>query len=222
MTTDPRVREVGAIYDGAAESYDANHAIDRRSRRRSAVLDGIQLAAIDGARRVLEIGCGTGRLLVQARVDVRIGVDVSPGMLARARDRGLAVILGDAHALPFADRSFDAMISGKGVFRYLDTPRALAECARVLEPGGVLAIHQFGARTLSWSRAPPPGPGIEHLASVESLLGPAATAGFDPGAVRVFRSIRIAPYLLEIPRWLDRRIPWQLWSHCVAVLRRRR
>jgi ubiquinone/menaquinone biosynthesis C-methylase UbiE len=216
------IREVAEGYDEAAAFYDDRHTLTEASRRRNLVLDGIQLRAAGGARRLLEIGCGTGRLLEQAAAPVRVGVDVSPGMLARARARRLDVALADAHALPFPDRAFDAIISGKGVFRYLDTPRALAECARVLAPGGVLAIHQFGARTLSLRRDPPLPPSIRHLGSVGDLVVPARQAGFSPREVRRFRPVRIPPYLLEIPGWLDRRSPWQLWSHCVVVVERGR
>jgi hypothetical protein len=52
---------------------------------------------------------------------------------------------------------------------------------------------------------------------VNEILAPADRAGFRARAVHVFRPIRIYPYLLEIPRWLDRRAPVQLWAHLVAV-----
>ncbi|MCA9674618.1 MAG: class I SAM-dependent methyltransferase, partial [Myxococcales bacterium] len=70
-------------------------------------MDEVQLAATRGARAVLELGCGTGRLLAQVDAPVRLGIDVAAGMLAHARARGLAVARADAHALPFADDTFD-------------------------------------------------------------------------------------------------------------------
>lgn len=213
----PTPAEVARSYDQGAAGYDARHRADPRTVRRAELLDRIQLDAAVGARRVLELGCGTGRLLGQVTAPVRIGVDVSAGMLAEARARQLEVARADAHALPFADASFDAILAGKGVFRYLDLDRALAECVRVLRPGGVLALHQYAARTASLFGSPVPPPGVWHLASVAELVEPARRAGLAPRAVRVFRSIRIRPYLLEIPRWLDARSPLQLWSHCVAV-----
>src|SRR5690606_28633707 len=107
------------------------------------------LAAVRGRARILELGVGTGRLLADlARAPgtrTAIGVDVSAAMLAEAARKRLAVARADAHHLPFADARFDAILAGGGVFRYLDTPAALAECARVLVPDGVLAIHQFAA-----------------------------------------------------------------------------
>ena len=212
--------EIAAAYDAAAEGYDERHAADAPTRRRTAVVDGLQLAAVRGARRVLELGCGTGRLLAQVEASARIGVDVSPQMLRRAAARGLAVARADAHALPFADGAFDGVIAGKGVFRYLDPDRAFAECARVLAPRGVLALHQYGNRTISLRGRARPQPGLQELGSVEDLTAPAARAGLALQGIHLFRSIRIAPYFLRIPAWVDRRSPVQLWGHCVAILAR--
>lgn len=209
--------EIAAIYDHAAESYDARSAVDARSRARTARLDELQLAAARGARRVLEIGCGTGRLLAQVAAATRIGVDVSGEMLRRAAGRGLEVARADGHALPFLDGSFDAVLAGKGVFRYLDPARSFGEAARVLAPGGRLAVHQYGNRTWSPRGRARPEPGLFELAELDDLLEPARDAGLIPEQVRLFRSIRVRPYLLEIPGWLDRRLPVQLWSHCVAI-----
>jgi ubiquinone/menaquinone biosynthesis C-methylase UbiE len=210
--------EVEAAYDGGAAGYDDRHAADAASRRRAAIFDRIQLDAARGRRRVLELGCGTGRLLGQVDAPVRVGVDVAAAMLAGARGRGLDVARADAHALPCPDRAFDAILAGKGVFRYLDPGVAFAECARVLDAGGVLALHQYGNRTWSVRGQARPIPDLWELGSVADLLGPARRAGFVPVRVRCFRPVRIPPYLLEIPSWLDRRSPVQLWSHVVAVL----
>ena len=204
-------------YESNAAAYDERNAATPAARRRAAVLDGLQVHACAGARRVLEIGCGTGRLLAQVRAPVRVGVDPSPAMLERAIGRGLDVARADGNALPFADRTFDAVIAGKGVFRYLDPVRAFAECARILR-GGVLALHQYGNRTWSPRGSARPQPGLWELGSTEEILVPARAAGFHLRAVHVFRPIRIYPYLIEIPTWLDRRSPLQLWAHLVAVL----
>lgn len=209
-------------YDLVADGYDARHAANPRNVARTAVLDGLQLAAVRGHARVLEVGCGTGRLLVQVRAPVAIGVDVSAAMLAQARARGLEVLRADAHALPFADRSFDGIVAGKGVFRYLDAARAFAECARVLAPGGVLALHQYGARTWSVRGRIEPPRGVTHVGDAADIAGPARAAGLELVAFHRFRSVRLRPYLLRIPGLLDHpRLP-QLWSHCIAVLARRR
>lgn len=148
-------RAHAAAYERAADGYDQRH-LDERSRRRFHIIDRPQREAARHAQRVLELGCGTGRLLAALDAPVRIGVDISVGMLGRARQRGLAVVLADAHALPFADHSFEAVLAPKGVFRYLDPLSAMRECARVLAPGGQLVVHQYAARTWSPRSLVPP------------------------------------------------------------------
>ncbi|WP_428261166.1 class I SAM-dependent methyltransferase [Haliangium sp.] len=220
---------VAARYDAAAADYARRHG-DRRSERRFRVIDRPQMEAARGARRVLELGCGDGRLLTQVHAPVRIGIDVSAEMLRRARGRGLTVVRADAHALPFPDRSFDAVLAGKGVFRYLDYARAFAECARVLAPGGRLAVHQYAART--WTlrglvarvrgRTSAAGPHDRsdelHLCELDELITPARDAGFVLRTVHLWRSVRFSPYAVPIPT----RLPGRLWSHCVLSFDRRR
>jgi len=103
--------------------------------------------------RVLELGCGTGRLLKPlARVARVVGVDRSDSMLARARERlaGLKpgararLVRGDIRALPFAAASFAAVIAPYGMLQSLVSDRdlrdALASAARVLAPGGLFGV----------------------------------------------------------------------------------
>lgn len=92
--------------------------------------------------RVLELGCGAGmytRELLAA--DVVIAIDLSKRFLERAKANidGVSFARVDAHTLPFADLSFDAVVS-IGIFEYLDRPRAFAEIARVLRHGGPLVF----------------------------------------------------------------------------------
>lgn len=213
-----RRRAVADAYDAGAERYDERHG-DRVSLARARVLDAPLLDAARGAYRVLEIGVGTGRLLAQVRAAVKVGVDVAPAMLARARARGLQLARADGERLPFADRTFDAVLAGKGSLRYLDPDRALAEAARVLRPGGALALHLYGARTATLlGRRPSVEPGRWELARAADLVERAEAHGLRAVAVHRYRPVRIRPYLLAIPAWLDR-LPVQLWGHCVAVFR---
>jgi ubiquinone/menaquinone biosynthesis C-methylase UbiE len=213
----PAPAQVAAGYDAAAAGYDARHG-DRASRRRFAIVDGPQLAIARGAARVLELGCGTGRLLAEAEAAARVGIDVSPAMTRVARGRKLAVAVADAHALPFPDGAFDAVIAGKGVFRYLDYDRAMAACARVLAPGGRLGVHQYAARTFSprqllgRARAPEP----LHVEDLEELYAPARAAGLRCERTYLWRSVRLWPYAVRIPEWA----PGRFWSHCVLVFRK--
>jgi SAM-dependent methyltransferase len=94
---------------------------------------------------VLDIGCGTGRFLAQlAEIAKAWGVDSSPQMLEVARSRvGAAGLkLGSAEELPFKDGWFERATMWL-VAHLVDRPRAFAEAARVLEPGGRFAIATF-------------------------------------------------------------------------------
>ena len=104
----------------------------------------------------LDAGAGTGRMLelIAPHAGRAIGIDVSPDMLAIARDRLLRgniqnaqVRLGDTYRLPFPNGSaasgFDVVLFHQ-VLHYLDDPQhAVAEAARVMTPGGKILIADF-------------------------------------------------------------------------------
>ena len=96
------------------------------------------------ASAILDAGCGTGGNL--AHLDgsgARVGLDAAPEALAGCRSRGLArLVRGDASQLPFADGSFDAVLSLSVIYhQWVGEPtRALRELHRVLRPGGVLLV----------------------------------------------------------------------------------
>jgi ubiquinone/menaquinone biosynthesis C-methylase UbiE len=112
------------------------------------------IAATPGAT-VLDMGCGAGHasFAVAPYAKEVVAYDIAPQMLATvdgaARDRGLANIRtqqGAAETLPFADASFDWVISRMSAHHWHDVPLALAEVRRVLKPGGrVLFIDIAGS-----------------------------------------------------------------------------
>ena len=103
---------------------------------------------------MLDVATGTGMVAAEllARADCTVvGIDQSAEMLAAARARFAALdrarvelIEGQAEALPFADRSFDAL-TFTYLLRYVDDPAAaMRELARVVRPGGRVASLEFG------------------------------------------------------------------------------
>ncbi len=96
--------------------------------------------------RVLDLACGTG-LGMAAYVDRGfevVGVDVAPAMMEQARaalpaGARVTFVPGRAETLPFADASFD-LVSCAQAFHWFEPQAAFAQCARVLRPGGALAI----------------------------------------------------------------------------------
>jgi demethylmenaquinone methyltransferase/2-methoxy-6-polyprenyl-1,4-benzoquinol methylase len=98
--------------------------------------------------RLLDVGTGTGDLAQELRRQGAasvVGVDFVAPMLARAADKHgpeslpwLSLVQGDALHLPFADASFDGVISGFLLRNVADLPAALTEMARVLRPGARL------------------------------------------------------------------------------------
>jgi ubiquinone/menaquinone biosynthesis C-methylase UbiE len=102
--------------------------------------------------RVLEAGCGTGRLLNRlAPVAVQaVGADLSRGMLGTARGRGLAVVQADLGALPFPDGAFDLVYSFKVLAHVPHIEDALRELARVVRPGGRLLLEFYNPWSLRY------------------------------------------------------------------------
>ncbi|AZP16088.1 methyltransferase domain-containing protein [Streptomyces aquilus] len=109
--------------------------------------------------RVLDAGCGTGRALTPLRAAVGpsgavLGADLTPAMLQAAvragRDRDGQLLLADVAALPLRSRSLDAVF-GAGLISHLPDPAEnLRALARVVRPGGILALfHPIGRAALA-------------------------------------------------------------------------
>ena len=98
------------------------------------------LSALQGDR-VLDLGCGNSLFLANARAGgaTAVGCDLSLGMVQTARDTAASPVSQvDAHQLPFCDDSFDVVLALWMLYHVADRPKALAEVARVLRPGGRL------------------------------------------------------------------------------------
>lgn len=130
--------ELEALHEESSRA----HFLDRWTR--SAILGGI--APLPARARVADLGCSTGYLLADlrdARPDaVLIGVDVVAAGLSKAHALvpSARLLQADVCELPLTDASLDAIVSANLLEHVPDDERALREAARVLRPGGVIAI----------------------------------------------------------------------------------
>jgi len=136
-------REVAAQFDQISLVYD-----ETREPLDAPTVDGLAAALrTAGASSVLEVGVGTGRVAkpLSDRGITVTGVDASRGMLAKAREKGLArLVRGSGYRLPFTDRSFDATLFVH-VLHVLDDPStAVHEAARVSRVGTYALVHPRG------------------------------------------------------------------------------
>jgi SAM-dependent methyltransferase len=90
-------------------------------------------------RRILDVGCGDGRIPSLYGAPEVICVDSSEASVKAAGQRGLDARLADAQELPFDDASFDVVTCNHALYHVPDRDRALAEIVRVLRPGGRFA-----------------------------------------------------------------------------------
>jgi len=134
----------------------------------------VKSLAIPAGARVLDVACGTGNLSIPlARSGCIVtGLDIAPNLIEQARERakseGLDVHFdeGDAEQLPYADGTFDAVVTMFGAM-FAPRPELVAsEMARVLKPGGLLAMANWDPQSftgemfrLSAKHVPPP-PGV--------------------------------------------------------------
>jgi demethylmenaquinone methyltransferase/2-methoxy-6-polyprenyl-1,4-benzoquinol methylase len=133
------------FFDRVAGLYDlAMPSADAESLR----------AGLAFARRpvelVLDVAGGTGRAaraLAGEGLDPVV-VDFSRGMLERARADGFDAVHADARTLPFGDDSVDAVVVVDALHHLPDPEEAVREMARVVAPGGVVVIQEFGPRTV--------------------------------------------------------------------------
>ncbi|MET8636539.1 class I SAM-dependent methyltransferase [Streptomyces sp. NPDC004680] len=145
---------VQEFFGARAADWDARFPDDGPAY--AAAVDGLGLRSGD---RVLDAGCGTGRALTPLRAAVGasgivLGADLTPPMLEAAvragRDRDGLLLLADVAALPVRTGSLDAVFAA-GLIAHLPRPdENLRELARVVRPGGLLALfHPIGRAALA-------------------------------------------------------------------------
>ena len=152
--TKPRVPETNHTISGRAyaEAYDRMQA-DLREKGWLETEDILLNGTVSGS--ALEVGSGPGYLglewLLQTRDTRLVGLDISPDMVAIARNHtrelGLADraehLLGSADALPFEDNAFDAVFTSRSLHEWLNPCAIFTELWRVVKPGGKLYVSDL-------------------------------------------------------------------------------
>lgn len=157
----PRIdrRRLRGAFDRAAATYERHDAVQRHVA--GALLERLEWMRI-APRRVLDLGCGPGGLLVPLLRRYRhaevIGCDLAPAMAARAARRRHwwrrpRALCADAERLPLADASIDLVVSSL-MLQWVETPdQVFGEVRRVLAPGGLFLFATLGPDTLHELRA---------------------------------------------------------------------
>ena len=158
VSTSKEPARIAGMFDSIARRYDTlNHllsvGLDRRWRARA-----VRELALTGTEDVLDMCTGTADLAVEAVTTAAgqardvVGVDFAGEMLRlgliKIRKAGLAdrvhLVRGDATQIPLPDNRFDAAMVAFGIRNVLDAAQSAREFARVLKPGGRLAVLEFG------------------------------------------------------------------------------
>lgn len=136
-------------FNALADAYDGGAGCFRHFGGRL-----VEAAGVAPGQRVLDIASGRGAVLFPAAERVgpsgeAIGIDIADEMARAANEeaarQGIAarVRVMDAEALDFPDASFDRVLCGFGVMFFPDQHNAMAECRRVLKPGGVIGLSTW-------------------------------------------------------------------------------
>ena len=171
-TPESKRRHVARLFATIADRYDLitrvlSYGQDRRWKARL-----VREARVSPTDVALDVACGTGDialLIHECGARVVVGLDLTPRMLALARQKGSAIryLAGDMCALPLPAASVDLVTTGYGLRNVPDLDVAMAEIARVVKPGGRFV-------SLDFSR--PDGPIVRglylgYLTVVGGLLG---------------------------------------------------
>ena len=153
---DEKVRAVREMFDAIAPRYDLVNRVmtfrlDVRWRRRT-----VEALALPAGSRVLDLASGTGDLCVDlAAAGLQpVSIDLSLGML-RADRSGAPRVQADVLRLPVADGTVDGVTCGFALRNLVELPAFFAELARVVRPGGRIALLDVGVPRNRLVRARP-------------------------------------------------------------------
>ncbi len=153
-TTSPPelARELFASVAPTYERWARMLSMGQDARWRRAMVGGLGLSP---GSRVLDVAAGTGSItrLMESRGLEVLSVDQSRQMTQMAKRRGAAAVLATAERLPFADGTFDGVTFGY-LLRYVDdVSRCLEELVRIVRPGGIVGMVEFGRPGGAWRPA---------------------------------------------------------------------
>lgn len=176
------------------------------ARRAIVDVDYMYLPATPNGR-LLDVGCGNGDVVATLNANGwrAEGVDVDPAAVELARRRGLSVKVGSLQEQGYPEASFDAVIH-RHVIEHVPDPLALlAECQRILKPGGLLVsitpnALSWGHRRFGRSWFPLEPPRHLYVFTVPALINIARHAGFDQ--LRVHTSLRMVNELFRASRMI--------------------
>lgn len=152
MDAAPEPARVRGMFERIAPRYDLVNRVMTLGRDASWRRATVEAVALEHGQRALDLGCGTGDLaleLSRSGAGLVVGLDPVTAMLDAADHKlrrasgAVGLVAGDALGLPFAEGSFDCVVSAFVVRNLSDLPLALREARRVLRPGGRLGILEL-------------------------------------------------------------------------------
>jgi SAM-dependent methyltransferase len=236
---------------GAFGAHAPHNQGGRKSRYIATVFAAALLPWLErdpGTVGLLDLGCGTGILAVRARRHCRraVGLDISMGMLAVARDlafaEGLALplVCSDGVRMPFARGSFDRVVACESLCHVPDRlmPAMVAEVERLVRPGGQLYLLDQVSESIRWQQRELEAWG-QKKRSVDEVLGYFAGTGWVLQHASVVRQPRfpwiyaiwfgllpraLVPVLARCEVWWNRRfcpLRTRRWQDALFVFSRR-
>jgi len=217
-------------YDRFSETYD-----NERHRGYHRLIDELELDLVrryGAGKDVFEAGCGTGLLLREAAEVARsaVGLDLSRGMLAPARARGLKVVQGSLTDVPLPSASFDLVYSMKVLAHVPPIELAIAELSRLVRPGGHMLLEFYNPMSLRYLAKRLGGPGRiagdgtdeSHVYTRFDRLSRARS--YLPAGVELItvRGVRVVTPASHVFAWqpLGKLFTWAEWAACDAPLLR--
>lgn len=207
--TEQELDAFGAWERAAWEQRAAPYAASLGDLTRGSTQALLDAAGAGRGSRVLDVGTGPGFVALAAvdRGGVVLGADQSAAMVAIAREAGVDAVVAPVEELPWEGGSFDAVV-GNFLLNHLPRPpAAVASMARVLRPGGRLALTVwdlpeanpslglFGpvAASLGLVASAPPGPDPQQFSSDEAMRSLLAAELTDVAVTRVGWTVRVEP-----------------------------